>query len=311
MEACALTRTGYWFQRQVAAAVPPLKTGARCTKVATVAIWLAVGAFLGNLAYAPATVYAAEVDGVVVTAGEAGIDRAEIRQVAALVEEASRDVLRPSLGIAPGLPLTDTLARPKIVLLSSPSGYARVAQSAFPAAQATTAAAQTGGFTVGETIFIPLYKYQDDSFLLNTVAHELTHVVLNAKGLGPVLPSWINEGYAWYNGFAAQSLLNPQAVEETQTSLWSQLSAAWNQGDVKPLSASPDSVLAPEVYSTEYQDYVAVRQLIRDGSLERFRRFLTDAKRFGADAGFQRVYGESLDTFTHGWEPVHPWSARP
>ncbi|MBX5436418.1 MAG: hypothetical protein IRZ33_04285 [Alicyclobacillaceae bacterium] len=237
---------------------------------------------------------------VTVQAGDNGVSTDTLRRIAESAQSISAVLLPPGLGAAVRVPS----ARPRLVLYSDPKGYAAAAQVAFPRSELTTVMSQTAGFTDGLTVVIPLYKYTDPSYLTNTLAHELTHAALNAAGIGPRLPAWVNEGYAWYNGLAAQSRVNPASAAKLQSELWHEVSTAVADGAFQPVAANPDASLTAREYNVEFADFLAVRDVIRAGGMARFDRFLAGVPQLGANGSFQREYGETLEQFAERWQPA-------
>jgi hypothetical protein len=155
---------------------------------------------------------------------------------------------------------------------------------------------QTGGVTVGSDVWIPLYALQDESDLANVLTHELTHVVLNQMGIGDQLPTWINEGVAWLNGREAQSRIAPDKVAAEDEAFAQQIRQAAAAGKLVPLSAGEEEILrAP--YNVEWEDYLAVRQLIQQGGPASFQAFLRDAVKYGVDKSFALHYHTTLDQY--------------
>lgn len=172
------------------------------------------------------------------------------------------------------------------VIYTTPAQYERATIEYF-GASAGPAAADTGGFTVGSAIDIPLYKYASTPVLANTTTHELTHVMLNQSGLGQVLPTWINEGFAWYNGMQAQRELSPSTEQTLAKQLSSQLGTAQQHGELSPLDSPVAQILRMNhIYNVEFVDYLAVRQLIKVHGLSAFHAFLHDIPRYGVDFSF-------------------------
>ncbi len=120
----------------------------------------------------------------------------------------------------------------------------------------------TGGFTQGMTVVIPLYQNNSQGDLANTLGHEMTHVYFNAN-VG-TFPSWMNEGTAVTDGMQFQSMAE-NSVEYAgyaQQMAESVTQAAAN-GTLIPLAGSESAVLAGHApYDLELQDWLAMKDLI-------------------------------------------------
>lgn len=225
---------------------------------------------------------------VAIDAGDSSITAQNVDTVAHLIQTVSARVLERNLG---GLP--DTSAR--VVLFGSEAGYAEAVVKAFGKQNASQVVKETGGFTSGSTVYIPYYKYKDDAFLVNTLTHELTHATLNQAGIGGKLPTWLNEGFAWYDGVQAEDAVNAADAQQVQTTLMKQLTAAKQSGNLQPLSGKASSVLGKHpTYNVEFQDYLAVKALIAQDGIATFDAFLHDIPKQGVDASFQANFGTSL-----------------
>lgn len=227
---------------------------------------------------------------VVIYAGDSGITQQTITTVARLIQNISAPVLTANLK-------TLSSNNIRIVLFSGEQGYTQVANQTF-GKLSSRVVVQTGGFTVSSTLYIPVYKYNDDTFLANTLTHELTHAELNQAGIAEKLPTWVNEGFAWYNGIAAQRQLNPTVEEAMTHSLLAQMNAAKTNGTFIPLSGAADSVLpAKPTYNVEFQDYLAVQKLISTYGIQTFNAFLQDVPRLGVHSSFAAHYPMTMAQF--------------
>lgn len=183
------------------------------------------------------------------------------------------------------------------VLYPTASLYAS-ATSKYFGSNAATAAADTGGFTVRSTVAIPIYKYQSTAALVNTTTHELTHAVLNNAGIGQKLPTWMNEGFAWYNGMQAERQLDPSAVSMLTKQLRMQLETARQKSRLLPLDAPVAQIIQMnQVYNVEFVDYLAVNHLITQYGIHNFRHFLNDIRIYGVNLSFILNFHTSLGKY--------------
>lgn len=206
-----------------------------------------------------------------------------------MMQQISLPVIRDNTHLQP--------AQASVQLYSTPSDYARAVRQAFPAAEFAAVMQQTGGFTVNATVIIPAYKYSDPGALVNTITHELTHVALNENGLGHVLPSWINEGFAWYNGLQAESRVNASEVTALSTSLLRQLGTARDAGQVLPVNATASTWTTHPIYNVQFVYYLAVQSLIEGYGIDKFRSFLAQTPARGVNRSFEIVYHMPLSTY--------------
>ncbi|MCL6517292.1 hypothetical protein [Alicyclobacillus sp.] len=234
----------------------------------------------------------APVGRVGVAAGDAGVGAGDVARIERLLRR-----IEPVLGTFATGAWSAT-----VVLYETQDGYRSAASRSFAPTMVETAVQQTGGFTTGTTVFLPLYKYTEDAFLANTLAHELTHAVVNQMGIRGGLPSWLDEGFAWSNGFAAQTLIDPDSVEPVRAALQNQLEAARAQGRWRPIRDDPTAPLASSLsYNLEYEDYLAFEPLLAQGGQAAFARFLRLAAGEEMARAFRQVYGQSPEAYLQGW----------
>jgi hypothetical protein len=226
-----------------------------------------------------------------IDSGDHRVSARSLVNVAALLKQISFPILRKDSGSLPS-------AGTNITLYATVSGYRSVAQRMFAASEVPVVVQQTGGFASGSNVFIPVYKYRTKGFLVNTLTHELTHVLLNQQGIARMLPTWMNEGYAWYNGLAAQSKVDPQAVQALKSQLLKQLAVATEHHTFLPLSANERQILnMNHEYNVEFADYMAVQGLISGYGVSRFKLFLQGIRQYGLQSSFERQYQMSLASY--------------
>ncbi|RIV24727.1 hypothetical protein D2Q93_06490 [Alicyclobacillaceae bacterium I2511] len=151
----------------------------------------------------------------------------------------------------------------QIEVARSPADYAQALDNlGVSAGDAKRYSLDTGGFTQGTTVVIPLYQNQTQADLANTLGHEMTHVYFNAN-VG-TFPSWMNEGTAVTDGMQFQSMTeNPvEYAGYAQQMAESVIQSAAN-GTLIPLAGSESVVLAGQApYDLELQDWLAMKDLI-------------------------------------------------
>ncbi|MCL6443307.1 MAG: hypothetical protein K6T83_07615 [Alicyclobacillus sp.] len=120
----------------------------------------------------------------------------------------------------------------------------------------------TGGFTQGSSVLVPMFQNTTLPDLANTIGHELTHAILN-QTVGR-LPSWINEGLAVYNGMRVQESVQGSVLYEGYAAQMAEsvLDAA-NLNQLVSLTMDESQVLQSHAtYDLELQDWLAVSELI-------------------------------------------------
>lgn len=216
--------------------------------------------------------------GIQVSAGDSRVPTAKVSDATNIINQISLPVLKENVGFPS--------SRTHVILFSSKTSYANaLLKSGVPSSQIDSIATKTGGLTIGSDVWIPLYNQNDRSDLANVLTHELTHVVLNQKGLGDQLPTWINEGIAWHDGLLGQSQVNSNKVRMEKQALTKQVYDAAAQGSLLPLSASENDILGAD-YNVEWEDAMAVQQLMDTYGTAAFQAFLQDAAQDGIDRSF-------------------------
>jgi hypothetical protein len=143
------------------------------------------------------------------------------------------------------------------------------------AADARRFTLDTGGFTQGNAIVIPLYQNKTQADLANTLAHELTHALFNVN-IHATIPSWINEGLAVYNGMAVQSKVEDTvAYNGYAKQMAESIIKTAAAGKLIPLTNNESKVLSgTESYDLELQDWLAVSFLIHEHGYASFVDYL-------------------------------------
>lgn len=157
----------------------------------------------------------------------------------------------------------------------------------------------TGGFTQGGTVVIPLYQNTANGELANTLAHELTHAFLNAN-VGENFPSWMNEGLAVSDGMTAEAATDGSVAYDGYARLMAEsiLSVASN-GNLMSLVKDEQTVLSGKApYDLELQDWLAVRDLIQTKGTSAFSDYFYRLQLGETESeAFQRSFGSSESAF--------------
>jgi hypothetical protein len=131
----------------------------------------------------------------------------------------------------------------------------------------------TGGFTMGEDIVIPLYQNTDQADLANSLAHELTHAYVNENVDN--LPSWVNEGLAVYIGMEVQSRVQDAVTYGGYARQMAEsVVEAAASNTLVPLTEDESQVLAGKApYDLELQDWLAVSNLMKTHGVDAFTNY--------------------------------------
>ncbi len=210
------------------------------------------------------------------------------------VKDISLPILKENLGYVPD-------KSTHVVLFSTKNSYRKALKRAgVPTDQISKIVNETGGLTVQSDIWIPLYALQDQSELANVLTHELTHVVLNQQNIGDEIPVWLNEGIAWHDGMLAKSQVSPLKAQQEWDALNAQLQQAVDAGIAVPLTASEDDILNAQ-YNVEWEDYLAVRQLIQNGGQEKFKSFIQQVEKDGVEKSFLTTFGIPMKEYENNF----------
>ena len=223
-------------------------------------------------------------------AGDTGISKPTLHWVQSVIRTDAWPVIAHLFA---GASVSDV----NLVLFSTEMGYEQAVAQQF-AGNAKEIAARTGGFTVGTTVYVPIYKYSATDTLANTVAHEFTHVFLNVTGVSRRIPEWMNEGFAWTAGLKAETAVNSVGVQSLLQGLASKLSSARQSGNLAPLTTGTTAGLQKNFeYNLEYEDYLAVQQLESVYGTEVMKQFFRQALDVGLKKSFEASFGMSLDAY--------------
>jgi hypothetical protein len=224
-------------------------------------------------------------NGITLSAGDRGVRSPELTLATNDISQVALPILTTNLG--------DTPKDASIVLFSTKRAYAKaLQQGGVDEQEIPSIVSGTGGITVGSQVWIPLYALQDESDLANVLTHELTHAVLNQEGIGDSLPTWLNEGTAWLDGMTAERQVNPDAADLLTSAYNQDLQQAEQDGQLLPLTASEQDILNAS-YNVEWEDYLAVKNLIDTYGQSQFEAFLTDAHA-GVEQSFKNAFGISM-----------------
>jgi len=178
------------------------------------------------------------------------------------------------------------------------AGYSRELQAqGITGADLTNVLADSGGLAVDHSIFLPMSRNTTTNDQLNTITHELTHVLLNDTGAGYSIPSWVNEGLAWREGLNAEYENQPKVLwQGMKFEISNAVEGAYAGGTLVPLISDPSQTLAAtQTYNVEWQDYLAVDQLIQKFGMGSVRTYLTDLLSKSPGDAFKAAFGETTD----------------
>lgn len=227
--------------------------------------------------------------GISVNPGDPGVTTDDVNRIIAIMGTTSLFFIPNELGKKP--------SEARIVLFSSKDSFAAALRKVgFPPGLIPHITENTDGMTMGTVIWIPLYNSQDNADLANVITHELTHITLNEMGVSNKLPVWMNEGICWMTGMTAKRAFDPDKTNQQENKLNQQLRAAVRQGRFVPLAASENDILRAS-YNVEWEDYLAVQNLILAYGLDTFQAFLKDVGSEGVLQSFQKHYGMSLGEY--------------
>lgn len=238
-----------------------------------------------------------------VSTGDSSVPPRVLAQTVEMIQAVSIGVIHKNMGTLPLQPA-------EFLLYGSPAGYIQAVAAIFPKSEVTSATGQTAGFTFHSEVVIPVYLYSNDAYLANTLTHEMTHVTLNQDALGNQLPTWLNEGFAWYNGMQAEAQISIAQETSLFTILLKGVDVARGNGQLLPLTATEQDVLHHNAqYNLEFFDYLAVNNLISKYGLQKFRQFLANVHGEGVEGSFLKTFAISLGqyerSFYQSYEGVH------
>lgn len=223
--------------------------------------------------------------------GDHSVTYQSLQRARKLIDAVGFKVVSENVGTLPLRPA-------EVYLYGSSGGYLQAVAHVFPKSEITIASGQTAGFTYSSSVVIPMYLYTNKAYLANTLTHELTHVVLNQEHLGALLPTWLNEGFAWYNGMEAERRVNPASEQRLYQLLLSGIQSAKEQQQLLPLNVGEEQVLHHNAqYNLEFFDYLAVNRLISTYGIKKFQGFLANIHGEGVSGSFQRSFGISLQQY--------------
>lgn len=228
--------------------------------------------------------------GIQVSSGDRGVKEAFIHTADRIIHNISIPILQNNLGKTPSKNV-------QIVLFSSKESYAaELSRSGVTRNLIPNIVTHSAGITVGQDIWIPLYTVQDNSDLANVLTHELTHAVLNEQGIGNQLSTWINEGIAWHNGMLGMSQVSQAEAKQKSMVLNQQITQAARNGQLLPLSAGEADILRTH-YNVEWEDYLAVENLIQKNGEQNFKAFLNNIPQIGLKKSFLKQFNEPINQY--------------
>lgn len=233
-------------------------------------------------------------NGISIASGDSSVPSSVVKSSSVIILKISIPTIQHTTGMEP--------KDAKIVLFSSRTTYgAALEKAGIPKQEIPNIVAETGGITVGNDVWIPLYALQSRADLANVLTHELTHVTFNQYGIGNALPTWINEGTAWTAGMSAEGQVNKNQEQLMFAAYNQDLQAAVDSGQLLPLTADEQQILGAS-YNVEWEDFLAVRQLMNTHGLQEYHSFLQHVKGAGASQSFQTSFHVSLKSFQNEFD---------
>ena len=184
-----------------------------------------------------------------------------------------------------------------VSLLQDKSAYDKALMSlGATGSQAGVMVDRTSGVEAGDSVYLPLFNDGGKYMLANVLTHELTHVLFYQNNLSNTLPTWLNEGTAWYEGLTAERSLSRLSADHQLEVGLQGVGVASSSGTALSLQATEAQLLrAP--YDVEIQDYEAVSLLVALHGVKHYAAFLREVRRTSVPTAFRRAYGMSLSAF--------------
>jgi hypothetical protein len=226
--------------------------------------------------------------------GDSGVQDKTLTRIGDLIQGRAADVVYVTTKLQYNAPLY-------LFIDSNKTAYAKDLKTHFSASRLTNEVDESLAIQFNDHIYFPIYKFADDKTdgeIENTLAHEMTHAVLYQNGIEAKLPIWINEGFSWYVGNRAEKKIDSQA--ETQTEWEIQETILYEAKEHKLYTLDQSNTMftnrEPE-YNMEWEDYLAVRELIQQYGIPRFQSFLLCLQTESLDVAFQKTYGIRIASF--------------
>lgn len=162
--------------------------------------------------------------------------------------------------------------------------------------EASSLSSDTAGFTMGNSVVVPLFQNTSTDDLANTLGHELTHAIFNVN-VGP-LPSWINEGLAVSDGMYAQERVDGPVVYAAYARQMAEtVLAAVSNHQLIPLAVNEAAVYNAS-YDVELQDWMSVQYLIERFGFKSVLSYFGRLKLGETDAAaFVHTFGITFSDF--------------
>lgn len=229
-------------------------------------------------------------DKVTLYAGDDSVPDRRLTKASQIITDISLPTLSSLVGLAPAKNI-------QVVLFSSAQTYGNALKQAGVDANSIPAiVSDTGGLAINTSIWIPLYNLEDNSDFANSLSHELFHACASSQGFGNQLPIWINEGTAWHIGLTAMDKIDSQKTDWLMANLDDGVRKAAKNGTLLPLTATEEDILkAP--YSVEYEDYMAVDQLIHQYGASSYKMFMQNLNGQSVRTDFQNSFNTSIENY--------------
>lgn len=227
---------------------------------------------------------------ITVHSGDIFVQQSALDKVCSLIQKYSLSTLKNYAGITPQGDV-------HLVLFSSEATYRNaLSQAKVDPEVLDSILAVTSGLTVGDTVWIPLYRLNDDIDLTNDLSHELFHAFSNIEGYGLDLPVWVSEGMAWRIALLSQDMISTEQTDYTMSYYEEGVYEAARSGKLLPLTAT-DTELLSAGYNVQYQYFLAVNELIHTHGQDTFLNFMRNVKKSNSDQQFSSSFQETFQAF--------------
>lgn len=227
---------------------------------------------------------------ITVNSGDKYVKNTDIQNVCNLIQNYSVPTLEKYAGITPK-------GKVSIVLFSSEATYSSaLSQANIDSTALNSILAVTSGLTVGDKIWIPLYRLSDDIDLTNDLSHELFHAFSNIEGYGDNLPVWVSEGMSWRLALLSQDMISSDRTDYTMEYYAKDVNQAAKAGRLIPLTATDNELLSAG-YNVQYQYFLAVNELIHNYGQDAFLTFMHNVNKNNMNQQFELYFKEPFQSF--------------
>jgi hypothetical protein len=239
--------------------------------------------------------------------GDSGIDSSTIKLIGNVIQNKSAEAVYTITEMQFNAPV-------RLYIDSNETTYTKTLKAHFSADKLTNEVNESLGIQYNNLIYIPFYKFTDcdtNGEIGNTLAHELTHVALYQNGIEAKLPIWINEGTAWYVGTQAEKEIDPQAEEDLEQEIQETILYEAKEHKLYTLDLNNTMFTKNEPeYNMEWEDYLAVKELISRYGIEKFQIFISKLQNENTETAFRETFGMPISTFEQSFYEEHTVPAK-